>query len=255
MSVCHGQQYLERNDVSEPQHSQPHSSPHTHHHRLLSHWTYCVYSHDSFKPSLRTTSICFTPSLTPQPNSHTNTHPFPTTCTLYLAAVHCNATYLQTPLIHMLQLLSPLTDASSFEITLPLILTPTTHSFLTLTPHPPPSHSPLTLTLTLYLAGACCRATFRHLTAIFPLPITLQYTAARLFSTQEEEFWGRVRGWIQMIMLDRVVSNTADQLTGDNQAGEHTVCAALRWMLLRVSLCPEPASVWTPPLPTSGLLA
>ena len=61
--------------------------------------------------------------------------------------------------------------------------------FLTPTPHSPLLHSLLTLTLTLYLAGACCRATFRQLTAISPLPITLQYTVARSFSTQEEGFW------------------------------------------------------------------
>ena len=34
-----------------------------------------------------------------------------------------------------------------------------------------------------------------------------------------------------MTELDRSASNTADKVTGDSQAGEHTVCAALRWML------------------------
>ena len=136
MSVCHRQQYLDRNDVLEPQHSQPQSSPHTHHHRLLSHWIYCVYSHDSFKLSLRTTS---TSSLMPQPNSHTNTHftlyPFPITRTLtWLVCTSIPSS--DTP--HMI--LTPDTPSTlSFQShthPYPLTLTP-----LTLHPHTHPSPS------------------------------------------------------------------------------------------------------------------
>ena len=138
MSVCHQQQYLERNDVPEPQthNLTPHHTPIT----IAFYHTgsiVCIVmtaSNSHYVPPLLC-PLCLSPTLT---------------LILIRFPPHAHCTWLlYTAMLH------------TFRHPSPLILTPTTH--------PPPSHSTLTLTLTPHPPPSHSLCTWQVCTAMLPL--------------------------------------------------------------------------------------